>query len=205
MCSLRFTHRCGPAEKTTLVRPEGVPEGRGRIQRPGTANGVRKQRQWAGAASEPAVGSWRAFCLGPRFPTPAFGSDLELSPNLKTALRSRSAHFPQGAMELASGKYRPLRKMTSAACGVGRDSITEALAERCPVRLSSHRLRFLEDSPVKKAIPGTRRPRGALVDCAVVVGFSVRKRRQWTATASDGSGRASDGAMASRPSPHPQC
>jgi hypothetical protein len=41
--------------------------------------------------------------------------------------------------------------MTSAAYGVGRDSIADALAERCPVRHSSQRYRFRGVCLVKKA------------------------------------------------------
>ena len=49
------------------------------------------------------------------------------------------------------GRASPLREMTSAAYGVGRDSIADALAERCPARLSSQQLRWLEVYPMKKS------------------------------------------------------
>jgi hypothetical protein len=49
------------------------------------------------------------------------------------------------------GRKSPLRKMTSAAYGVGRDSTVDALAERCPVRLSSRRLRLLGACPMKRS------------------------------------------------------
>ncbi len=75
------------------------------------------------------------------FSAPAFGA----------ASRPRSAHFPQGAWLQKSGGNRPLRKMTSAAYGVSRDSIAEALAEGSPVRHSSQRHEFLKVCPVKKA------------------------------------------------------
>jgi hypothetical protein len=45
----------------------------------------------------------------------------------------------------------PLEEKTSAAYCVSRDSIGEALAERCPARLSSQRLRWLEVCPMKKS------------------------------------------------------
>ncbi len=48
-------------------------------------------------------------------------------------------------------ELRPLRKMTSAAYGVGRDSIAGVLAEGSPVRPSSQRRRFWKEGRMKKA------------------------------------------------------
>ncbi len=41
--------------------------------------------------------------------------------------------FPQGATLFESGEGPPLEEKTSAACGVGPDSIADALAVGCPV------------------------------------------------------------------------
>ncbi len=49
---------------------------------------------------------------------PAFGGALRESRIQSPADRHRSVHFPQGATGLESGRHRPLKKMTSAACGV---------------------------------------------------------------------------------------
>jgi len=49
------------------------------------------------------------------------------------------------------GEGPPLEEKTSTAYGIDRDSIADALAERCPARLSSQRLRWLEVCPMKKS------------------------------------------------------
>ncbi len=69
-----------------------------------------------------------------------------LSPAFGGALRSASAQrmpvAPARCVSLKGGgagigKISPLRETTSAAYGVGRDSVADALAERCPVVHSS--------------------------------------------------------------------
>ncbi len=91
-----------------------------------------------------------AHCPGPWIPTPAFGS---------ASRHSRSTISHRGVFS-DIGRVSPLREMISAAYTVGQHSIADDVAERCPVRLSSQRLRSLEACPVKKVIPGTRRWRG---------------------------------------------
>lgn len=76
--------------------------------------------------------------------------------------------FPGRGFVTEIEREPPLREMTSAAYTVGQNSIANAVAERCPVRLSSQRPRSLKGCPVKKVIPGTRRPGGALLDSGVI-------------------------------------
>jgi hypothetical protein len=52
-------------------------------------------------------------------------------------------------------------EMTSAACGVGLDSIADAAAVDCPARHSSQRLRRWEACRMKNPMPGTSRREGA--------------------------------------------
>ncbi len=51
-----------------------------------------------------------------------------------TADRPRSVHFPEG-LGYRNRESSPLRKMTSAAYTVGRDSVAEATAVGCQARI----------------------------------------------------------------------
>jgi len=114
---------------------------RTRFTVPGCGHG---QRMWIRTRPLEAV-----CCPGAYSPSPAFA----------VASRSRSVLFRRGDI-LEIGRQPPLRKTTSAAYGVGRDSIADALAERCPVRHSPQRLRLPRGCPVENAMPGTRRFEG---------------------------------------------
>ena len=54
-------------------------------------------------------------------------------PGLRVRFAPPLGPFPQEATVLGLGEYRHLRKTTSAAYGVGRDAVSEALPGSCPV------------------------------------------------------------------------
>ena len=66
-------------------------------------------------------------------------------------LRAPARRISRRGFVTEIGRESPLRKMTSAADAVGRDSAADALAEGCPVRHSSQRPRYWKVCPVKKA------------------------------------------------------
>ncbi|RKZ66440.1 MAG: hypothetical protein DRQ48_10775 [Gammaproteobacteria bacterium] len=57
----------------------------------------------------------------------------DANPGLRVRFAAPLGAFPGGATWLEPGRRPPLREMTSAACGVGRDSIAHAFAVGCPV------------------------------------------------------------------------
>ena len=70
-----------------------------------------------------SLGSDAVHCSGSWIPTPAFGR-ASVPPARRISLKGDNVGI---------GRALPLRKMTSAAFGVGRDSVAEALAVGCPV------------------------------------------------------------------------
>ena len=95
-------------------------------------------------------------------PTPGLRGRIKVAVSSTIAVRPRSVIFRRGLVS-EIGRESPLRKMTSAAYILGRDSVAEGIAVGCHLLLCPRQRPWLEGDWGTKSKDGTSRRRGVLL------------------------------------------
>ncbi len=119
-----------------------------------------RDRGWGSVANQDSARKCRRFLR-----SASSGHQVPFDPVPVPVLQPRPSDAPRGApaspflrgrsMVKGAKDMRPRRKDERRPTAVSRDSFAEALAVGSQTRLSSHRHRWWEGCPVKKAVTGT--------------------------------------------------